>query len=124
MEIVDNGTLEVADSHGTHGRLDTRTSRHAALVNRESLCGRRQWMGERQDWPITAPFLDRRSRRGRLGREMLAIAWLTAIGEEAEKARGAPCALAYHFPVPWGLQRWNSSCKRQNRTRGEIGGWG
>jgi hypothetical protein len=36
-------------------------------------------MGERQDWQITAPFLDRRSRRGRLGREMLAIAWLTAL---------------------------------------------
>jgi hypothetical protein len=46
-------------------------------------------MGERQDWPIAAPFLDRRSRRGRLGREMLAIAWLTALGEETEKARGA-----------------------------------
>jgi hypothetical protein len=39
------------------------------------------WMGERQDWPITAPFLDHRSRRGKLGREMLAIAWLTALGE-------------------------------------------
>jgi hypothetical protein len=47
------------------------------------------WMGERQDWPITVPFLDRRSRRGRLGREMLAIAWLTALREETEKARGA-----------------------------------
>ena len=45
-------------------------------------------MGERQDWPIAAPFLDRRSRRGGLGREMLAIAWLTALGEETEKARG------------------------------------
>ena len=52
------------------------------------------WMGERQDWPITAPFLDRRSRRGRLGREMLAIAWLTALGEETEKARGS-CALPF-----------------------------
>ena len=46
------------------------------------------WMGERQDWPIAAPFLDRQSRRGRLGREMLAIAWLTALREETEKARG------------------------------------
>jgi hypothetical protein len=46
------------------------------------------WIGERQDWPITAPFLDRWSRRGRLGREMLAIAWLTALREETEKARG------------------------------------
>ena len=46
------------------------------------------WIGERQHWPITAPFLDRRSRRGRLGREMLAIAWLTALGEGTEKAKG------------------------------------
>jgi hypothetical protein len=46
------------------------------------------WMGERQVWLIAAPFLDRRSRRGRLGREMLAIAWLTALGEEMENARG------------------------------------
>jgi len=46
-------------------------------------------MGERQDWPIAAPFLDRRWSRGGLGREMLAIAWLTALGEETEKARGA-----------------------------------
>jgi hypothetical protein len=66
MKIVRHGTLQVADSHGTHGRLDTRTSRYA----------------------IAAPFLDRRSRRGRLGREMLAIAWLTALGEETEKGRG------------------------------------
>jgi hypothetical protein len=44
--------------------------------------------GERQDWPIAAPFLNRRSRQGRLEREMLAIAWLTALREETEKARG------------------------------------
>jgi hypothetical protein len=49
-------------------------------------------MGERQDWLIAAPFLSRWSRRGRLGREMLAIAWLTALKEETEKARGALCA--------------------------------
>jgi hypothetical protein len=45
-------------------------------------------MGERQEWPITVPFLDRQSRRGKLGREMLASAWLTALGEETEKAGG------------------------------------
>ena len=44
-------------------------------------------MGKRQDWPITAPFLDGRSRREQLRCEMLAIAWLTALGEETEKAR-------------------------------------
>jgi hypothetical protein len=32
------------------------------------------WMDERQDWPIAVLFLNRRLRRGRLGREMLAIA--------------------------------------------------
>lgn len=42
-------------------------------------------MGERQDWPITAPFLDRRSRRGRLGREMLGD---YMAREETEKAMG------------------------------------
>jgi hypothetical protein len=101
MKIVRHGTLQVADSHGTHGRLDTRISRHAALVNKESSCGLSSaemvaggsgwgigWMGERQDWPIAAPFPDRRSSRGGLGREMLAIAWLTALGEETEKVRG------------------------------------
>jgi hypothetical protein len=59
---------------------DTRISRHAALRNRESSCRlsfcrdshKRQQMGETQDWPITAPFLDRRSRRGRLGLELYA----------------------------------------------------
>lgn len=43
------------------------------LVNKESLYMpssyrddyKRQRMGEVQDWPITVPFLDRRSRRGR-----------------------------------------------------------
>jgi hypothetical protein len=44
-------------------------------------------MGERQDWPITAPFLNRRLRRGKLGCGMLAIAWLTSLGEETEKAK-------------------------------------
>jgi len=91
----------VADSHGRHSRLDTRTSRHAALVNRESSCGPSSaeivasgsrwgigWMGERQDWLIAALFLDCQLRRGRLGRKMLAIAWLTALREETEKARG------------------------------------
>jgi hypothetical protein len=49
-------------------------------------------MGETQDWQITAPFLDRRSRRGRLGREMLAISWLTTLREEeGEGQRGAGC---------------------------------
>jgi hypothetical protein len=84
-----------------HGRLDTRTSRYAALVNRESSCrlGSLEmaasgsgwgigWMSERQDWPIAAPFLDRQLRQGRLGREMFAIAWLTALREETENARG------------------------------------
>jgi hypothetical protein len=51
--------LQVADSHGTHSRLDKRTSRYTALVNRESSCGlssaemvaggRRQPMGDRVD---------------------------------------------------------------------------
>jgi hypothetical protein len=31
---------------------------------------------------------------------MLAIAWLTALGEEMEKVRGASCALPYPFLVP------------------------
>jgi hypothetical protein len=57
-------------------------------------------MGKRQDWPITAPFLDRQSRRGCLGRKMLAIAWLTALREEVEKVRRASCALLYPFLVP------------------------
>jgi hypothetical protein len=37
IKIVDNGKLEVADSHNTHSRLDTRTSRYTTLVNKESL---------------------------------------------------------------------------------------
>jgi hypothetical protein len=51
--------LQVADSYDTHSRLDTRTSRYAALVNRESLCrlssaeivagGRQQPIGDRVD---------------------------------------------------------------------------
>src|SRR5436190_9846900 len=77
-----------------------RTSRHAAFVNRESLCGLCSaemaasgsrlgigWMGKRHGWPIIATFLDRRSRRGQLSGEMLAVAWLTAVREETEKAR-------------------------------------
>jgi hypothetical protein len=34
--------------------------------------------------PITALFLDRRSRHGRLGCKMLVIAWFTALREEKE----------------------------------------
>jgi len=45
------------------------------------------WMGERQDWPITALFLDRRSRRGKLAYEILASVWLTALVEKTENAR-------------------------------------
>jgi hypothetical protein len=60
-------------------------------------------MGERQDWPITAPFLDRRSRRGQLGRKMLAIAWLTALGEETEKARGGFMRSTVSFSGALGL---------------------
>jgi len=60
-------------------------------------------MGERQDWPITAPFLDRRSRRGQLGREMLVIAWLTALREEMEKARGGFMRCAVSFSGALGL---------------------
>ena len=83
-----------------HGRLDMRTSRHAALVNRESSCElssaemvasgsgwRIGWMGERQDWLIAAPFLDCRSKARKAGCEILAIAWLTALREETENAR-------------------------------------
>ncbi len=93
--------LQVADSHGMHSRLDMRTSHHVALVNRENSCGLSSaeivasgsgwgigWMGERQDWPIIALFLDYRSRQGRLGHEMLVITWLTALREETEKAKG------------------------------------
>jgi hypothetical protein len=58
------------------------------------------WMGKRQEWPITAPFLDRRSRRGRLGRELLAIAWLTALREETEKARGLHALYCILFWCP------------------------
>lgn len=42
-------------------------------------------MGEGQEWPITAALLDRRSRGIRLGRERLAIVWLTTLTEETEK---------------------------------------
>ncbi len=93
--------LQVADSHSIYSRLDMRTSHYVALINRESSYGLSSaemvasgsrwgigWMGERQDWPIAVPFFDRRSRRGRLGRETLAIAWLTALGEETEKTMG------------------------------------
>jgi hypothetical protein len=61
-------------------------------------------MGERQDWPITAPFLDRRSRRGGLGREMLAIAGLTALGEETEKASGGFIRSTISFSSALGLE--------------------
>jgi hypothetical protein len=81
--------LQEADSHGTADWI-REISRHAALVNRKSSCGlsscrdghKRQRMGETQDWPITALFLDRWARRGRLGHEMLAITWLTTLREE------------------------------------------
>ena len=129
--------LQVADSHGTHGRLDTRTSRHAALVNRESSCGLSSaemvasgsgwgigWMGERQDWPITAPFLDCRARRGRLGREMLVIAWLTALREGTEKARGGSMRSTVSFSGALGLAMMEWQLWAANGTRGEIGGRG
>jgi hypothetical protein len=60
-------------------------------------------MGERQDWLITALFLDRRSRQGRLGREMLAIAWLIALREETEKARGGSMHFTVSFSGALGL---------------------
>jgi hypothetical protein len=42
-------------------------------------------MGERQDWPIQYHFsIVGQSEEG----ETLAIAWLTALGEETEKVRG------------------------------------
>ena len=82
-----HSTLQVTDSHNTHSRLDMRISRYATLVNKESSCWLSSaemvasgsgwgigWMGERQDWPVTAPFLDRRSRLGRLRHKLLAIA--------------------------------------------------
>ncbi len=121
-----HGTLQVTDLHGTHGRLDTRTSRHAALVNRESSYGLSPaemvasssgWgigrMGERQDWPIAALFFDRQSRRGRLGHKMLAIAWPTALGEEMEKARGGAlfwCPRACNNGMAVVSRRGQSSC--------------
>jgi len=49
-------------------------------------------MGERQDWPITALFLDRRSR------------------ENGKRQKCALCALGRIFLVSWGLQCWNGSC--------------
>jgi hypothetical protein len=60
-------------------------------------------IGERQEWPITVPFLDRRSKRGRLGREMLAIAWFTALGGDGD-SQGKLHALCCIFLAPWGLQ--------------------
>jgi hypothetical protein len=60
-------------------------------------------MSERQEWPITVPFLNRRSRRGKLGREMLAIAWLTALREETEKARGGFMRSTVSFSSALGL---------------------
>jgi hypothetical protein len=54
-------------------------------------------MGKRQDWPITVPFLDRRSRRGRRD---VGDCMAHSLGEEAEKVRGASCALPYPFLVP------------------------
>jgi hypothetical protein len=73
----------MADLHSTHGRRDRRTSRDAALVNKESSCRlspaeivasgsgwRIGWMGERLDWPITAPILDRWSRQEARARDV------------------------------------------------------
>ena len=57
-------------------------------------------MGETQDWLITAPFLDRQLRRGRLGREMLAITWLTA-GEEEGEGRGGAGLFSRALPYPF-----------------------
>jgi len=39
---------------------------------------------ERHDWSTTAPFLDRRWRLGRLGREILVIAWFTILRVDGE----------------------------------------
>jgi hypothetical protein len=108
----------VADLYNAYSRLDTRTLRYAALVNRESSCGLssvemvasdRGWgigyMDERQDWPIAALFLYRRSRQGRLGRETLAVAWLTALGKETECwGEGGSMHSTISFLVPLGLQ--------------------
>jgi hypothetical protein len=65
-------------------------------------------MGEGQDWPITAPFLDCRSRLGRLGCEMLAITWLTALREEMEKTRGGSMCSTVSFSSALGraMMEW------------------
>ena len=57
----------------------------------------------RQDWPITAPFLDHQSRRGSLRHEMLAIAWLIALREEIEKAKRASMRSIVSFSSALGL---------------------
>src|SRR6516164_4712532 len=93
--------LQVADSHGTHGRLDTRTLRHAALVNRESLCGlsSAEIVASGSGWGIV---------RGRIGRsqhyfsivgqgeegEMLAIAWLSPRRGDGEGQGAFVCSSA------------------------------
>jgi hypothetical protein len=57
-------------------------------------------IGERQEWPMIALFLDRWSRRGRLGHKMLAIVWLVALTEEPEMARGPFMRSAVLFLCP------------------------
>jgi hypothetical protein len=39
MKIVDTACCKVADSHGTYGKLNMRTSCHAALITRKCSCG-------------------------------------------------------------------------------------
>jgi len=95
-----HGTLQVADSHGAHSRLDTRTLCHTALVNRESSCRLSSaemvasgsgwgigWMGRGRIGRSQHHFsIVGQSRR--LGREMLAIARLTALRRDGEGQGG------------------------------------
>jgi hypothetical protein len=73
--------------------------------------------------PITTPFLDRRSRRGGLEREMLAIAWLTALREETEKAKGCSMRSMVYFSGALGLAviEWQLGAGNGTRARLEDG---
>jgi hypothetical protein len=102
MKIIDNSTLQVADSHGTHSRLDTRTLRHAALVNREGSCRLSSaemvasssgwgigWMGGRQDWADHSTIS-----------QSLVKAWKAGVRDVGDCMVHSP----HPFLVPWGLQ--------------------
>jgi hypothetical protein len=73
--------------------------------------------------PITALFLNRPSRHRRLGCEMLAIAWFTALREEMEKAGGGGLYALYCilFWCPGACSDGMGSCERQmgHRARSE-----